>query len=116
MFHWREVERQVRVAGAVTPLAAGDAERYWATRPRGHRIGAWASPQSRVVDEVTLDARLADVETRFAGIDPPLPPFWGGYVVGIEMFECWQGRPDRLHDRVRYRRADGGWIRERLAP
>ena len=79
--------------------------------------GAWASPQSRPVSAAELDARLAAVGARFAGSDPPLPPFWGGYMVGIEKLELWQGRTDRLHDRVVYRRAaDGTFTRERLAP
>jgi pyridoxamine 5'-phosphate oxidase len=117
VFHWREQERQVRVTGPVTRLPREDSERYWAARPRGHRVAAWASPQSQAVEAAELDARLASVEARFAEADPPLPDFWGGYVVGLAELELWQGRPDRLHDRVRYRPAGaGGWERERLAP
>jgi pyridoxamine 5'-phosphate oxidase len=116
VFHWREVERQVRVQGRVARLSDDDATQYWQTRPRGHRLSAWASPQSEVVDAAALAARVAAVEARFATTDPPLPPFWGGYVVGIEVLELWQGRKDRLHDRVRYRTRNGAWICERLAP
>jgi pyridoxamine 5'-phosphate oxidase len=117
VFHWREQERQVRVTGPVRRLDDADAARYWESRPRGHRVSAWASPQSEVVDRAALEARVAEVELRFAGQDPPLPPFWGGFVVAVDELECWQGRPDRLHDRVRYRPdGHGGWRRERLAP
>ena len=116
VFHWREMERQVRVVGPVERVPDAEAVRYWVTRPRAHRIGAWASPQSRPIDADALDARLAEIEARFARADPPLPEFWGGYVVGVDELECWQGRPDRLHDRVRYRRVAGEWVRERLAP
>jgi pyridoxamine 5'-phosphate oxidase len=117
VFHWREVERQVRVRGLVHELSDAEATSYWDGRPRGHRIGAWASPQSEVIDGDELSARLAEVEARFANIEPPLPGFWGGYVVGVDELELWQGRKDRLHDRVRYRRRDDGeWLRERLAP
>ena len=117
VFHWREQERQVRVTGPVQRLPAADATRYWASRPRGHQVSAWASPQSEVVAPDTLPARVAEVEARFADVEPPLPPFWGGFVVAVAELECWQGRADRLHDRVRYR-ADGrgAWVRERLAP
>ena len=117
VFHWREQERQVRVLGAVGRVADVDATRYWESRPRGHQMSAWASPQSEVVDRDELAARVAEVEARFAGRDLPLPPFWGGFVVGVDELECWQGRTDRLHDRVRYRLdGRGGWRRERLAP
>lgn len=117
VFHWREVERQVRVSGPVTLVDRDEATRYWSTRPRGHRIGAWASPQSEVVaDRAQLDRLVADVEARFADRDPPLPPFWGGYRVGIDELELWQGRTNRLHDRLRYRRGDRGYRVERLAP
>ncbi|MGH8976931.1 MAG: pyridoxamine 5'-phosphate oxidase [Acidimicrobiia bacterium] len=116
VFHWREVERQVRVTGPVSRLPVADETGYWHERPRGHRISAWASPQSEVVDAADLEARVAEVESRFVAQEPPLPPFWGGYVVGIETLELWQGRTERLHDRVRYRRLAGTWIRERLAP
>ncbi len=117
VFHWREQERQVRVVGPVTRLGTIEAERYWDSRPLGHRLSAWASPQSEVVDGSELRARAAEIEARFADEDPPLPQFWGGFVVGVDELELWQGRPDRLHDRVRYRRDEGdGWRRERLAP
>ncbi|HUI47528.1 MAG TPA: pyridoxamine 5'-phosphate oxidase [Acidimicrobiia bacterium] len=116
VFHWREQERQVRVAGGVERVTDDHAVRYWRSRPLGHRVSAWASPQSRVVSEHELDARVAEVEARFAGEEPPLPPFWGGFLVTPDELECWQGRADRLHDRVRYQRSADGWIRERLAP
>src|SRR5204863_1408510 len=89
-FSRAEVERQVRVVGLVTRVPEDEAVRYWATRPRGHRLSAWASPQSEVVDEAMLDERVASIEARFAGVEPPLPPFWGGYVVGVEELELWQ--------------------------
>jgi pyridoxamine 5'-phosphate oxidase len=117
VFHWREQERQVRVVGSVRRVELDQARAYWQNRPRGHRISAWASPQSQVVELVDLETRVREVEARFAGEEPPLPPFWGGFRVAVDELECWQGRKDRLHDRVRYRRdGAGGWRRERLAP
>jgi len=116
VFHWREVERQVRIVGQVMRVPDDEADRYWAHRPLGHRVSAWASPQSRVVDADTLAARVHEVETRFAHSEPPLPPFWGGYVVGVEELELWQGRAERLHERVRYRRTGDTYTREQLAP
>ena len=117
VFHWREQERQVRVVGPVHRVSDDEATRYWESRPRGHRVSATASPQSSVVTRADLVARVAEVEARYAGSDPPLPSFWGGFVVGVDELECWQGRPDRLHDRVRYRRdSAGAWRRERIAP
>jgi pyridoxamine 5'-phosphate oxidase len=117
VFHWREQERQVRVTGSVARVGTDEAVAYWNTRPLGHRLSAWASPQSTVVTEAELRARVAEVESEFAGTEPPLPPFWGGFRVAPAEVEFWQGRPDRLHDRVRYRReAPDRWVRERLAP
>lgn len=116
VFRWEVVERQVRVAGTVELLAAAEADRYFATRPLGARIGAWASPQSAVISgRQELERRAAAAAARF-GDDVPRPPQWGGYVVMPDEVELWQGRPDRLHDRLRYRRSDDGWLIERLAP
>ncbi|HEX4492285.1 MAG TPA: pyridoxamine 5'-phosphate oxidase [Acidimicrobiia bacterium] len=117
VFHWHEVTRQVRVTGPVARVPDEEAAAYFATRPLGSRIGAWSSPQSQVLgDRAELERLVGDTEARFAGVDPPLPPFWGGFVVGLETLELWQSRESRLHDRVRYRRAPDGWIVERLAP
>jgi pyridoxamine 5'-phosphate oxidase len=117
VFHWREISRQVRVSGSVTPVPRDEAARYYESRPLGSRIGAWASPQSQALpDRADLERRVADVEARFAHEAPPLPPFWGGFIVSVDSLELWQARDSRLHDRVRYRRVDGAWVVERLAP
>ncbi|MGH3127314.1 MAG: pyridoxamine 5'-phosphate oxidase [Gaiellaceae bacterium] len=115
--HWWELGRQVRIEGGVEELEPDESAAYWATRPRGSQIAAWASPQSRpLTDRAQLDARVAEAEERFDGQDVPLPPFWGGYRLIPESIELWTHRDDRLHDRVRYTREDGSWRSERLAP
>jgi pyridoxamine 5'-phosphate oxidase len=117
VFHWKSLERQVRIAGRVGRVSAEDSDAYFATRPLGSQHSAWASPQSTVVaNRAWLEERAQDYAARFE-TNVPRPPFWGGYRVLPEMIEFWQGRDDRLHDRLLYRRqADGTWIIERLAP
>jgi pyridoxamine 5'-phosphate oxidase len=119
LFHWVELERQVRIEGKVSkaPLAQSDA--YFASRPRSSRIGAWASPQSKEIpDRAWLQRAFVAAQERFAA-DPdsiPRPPHWGGYRLLPSAFEFWQGRQSRLHDRIRYRLEDEHWRIERLAP
>jgi len=116
-FFWSDLERQVCVAGTVTKLPAAESERYFKSRPRGSRIGAWVSNQSQPVpDRAFLEAKWQTLEKKFPG-EVPLPPNWGGYVLKPERIEFWQGRPSRLHDRFSYSRGeDGDWQIERLAP
>jgi pyridoxamine 5'-phosphate oxidase len=117
LFYWDKLERQVRIEGTVTMLAAAESDAYFAGRPRGHRLSAWASEQSRVVaDRAALETRMEEADRRFADVDVPRPPYWGGYRVAPERFEFWQGRANRVHDRLAYRRAGTAWLRERLAP
>ena len=117
VFYWRELGRQVRVEGTVTKAAAEESAAYFATRPAGGKISAWASRQSEVVSSrKALEAAAAEVETRYGEGEIPAPPFWGGYVVSPEEIEFWQHRDNRLHDRFRYRRASSGWLIERLYP
>lgn len=119
VFAWLPHQRQVRFAGPTEPVPRAETERYFAARPRGSQIGAWASPQSEVVpDRATLERSVLDVETRFAAETAiPPPPRWGGYRLTPVEVEFWQGRQNRMHDRIRYSRGNGGdWRRDRLAP
>ena len=118
VFHWKPPARQVRVAGAVEKLPAEISDAYFATRPRGSQIGAWASPQSRVLlSRDSLEAQERTLEERYAGQDVPRPPHWGGYALKPHSVEFWQHRDSRLHDRVRYTlETSGAWRIERLGP
>jgi pyridoxamine 5'-phosphate oxidase len=117
-FYWGPpLRRQVRVEGQVQRLTDEEAQAYFVTRAPESRLGAWASPQSRpVADRDELDRLYADAGARFAGGDVPLPEWWGGYRLVPDVFELWQNRPNRLHDRARYERAGDGWSRTRLGP
>ena len=115
--HWWELGRQVRVEGVVVELSAEESTAYWETRPRGSQVAAWASPQSQPLESRSeLDALVAAVEERFAGVEVPLPQFWGGYRLVPETVELWVHRDDRLHDRVCYTRTGTDWRSEQLAP
>lgn len=115
-FYWPEREQVVRIEGSVTKVSAAESDAYFDQRPIDSRIGAWASPQSQVIASRTvLVTEAAKVAARY-GPRPPRPDHWGGYRLSPDMWEFWQGRPSRLHDRIRYRLVDGNWIKERLAP
>ncbi|MFQ3610963.1 MAG: pyridoxamine 5'-phosphate oxidase [Fimbriimonadales bacterium] len=118
VFWWGALERQVRITGAVETVSDAEADAYFATRPRGHQLSAWVSPQSEVVpSREWLEQRAQEVEARFEGQPVPRPDYWTGYRIVPRSFEFWQGRRNRLHDRIRYvRQADGSWRMERLAP
>jgi pyridoxamine 5'-phosphate oxidase len=118
VFYWGELERQVRIEGRVSRVSEEESDAYFAGRPRGSQLGAWASEQSRPVrDRGVLEERLRELEAEYEGREVPRPPFWGGYRVEPETIEFWQGRENRLHDRLIYRRSEsGGWKRERLQP
>ncbi|WP_419950934.1 pyridoxamine 5'-phosphate oxidase [Candidatus Palauibacter sp.] len=116
-FYWSVLERQVRIEGRVERLSTEESAEYFATRGRGSQVGAWASEQSRpIAGRARLEAQVNEIEARFAGEDIPLPDFWGGYRLLPDRFEFWQGRANRLHDRLAYTPRDGGWEITRLQP
>jgi pyridoxamine 5'-phosphate oxidase len=118
-FHWAVLQRQVRIQGGVERLSFEESERYFGTRPRGSRLGAWASRQSQdLPDRATLERSFRELEMKYEGREVPLPPFWGGYRLGPTTIEFWQGRADRLHDRLVFERTDptAPWATRRLFP
>jgi pyridoxamine 5'-phosphate oxidase len=117
LFHWVELERQVRIEGRIDKTDAAESDAYYASRPLASRIGAWASAQSQVIESrAVLEAREAEIRAQY-GEHPPRPPFWGGYRLQPDAIEFWQGRPSRLHDRLRFvRGTDDAWRIERLSP
>lgn len=117
LFFWPDLERQIRIAGRVERVSREESEAYFHSRPRESQLGAWASQQSTVVaSRIDLEATFDAMQQRFAEGEIPLPPTWGGYRIRPTSFEFWQGRPSRMHDRIRYRKHDEVWIIERLAP
>lgn len=117
LFLWLPLHRQLRIEGTVSRVTDGEADGYFASRPRDAQLGAHVSPQSRVIpDRAWLEERLEEVGRRFEGVEPERPPHWGGYRVRPHRVEFWQGRPGRLHDRIRYRLVGDSWVVERLAP
>lgn len=117
LFFWKELERQVRVEGLVQKVPDHESDAYFNSRPVGSRLGAWASPQSRVIEHRNiLNLNYARYEQEFSGIEVPRPPHWGGYVVIPQRIEFWQGRASRMHDRIVFQKAEGAWQRNRLAP
>ena len=118
VFFWPALSRQVRITGRVAKTSRAESESYFHTRPRGSQLAAWASWQSSAIpDRAFLEARVRKLEEKYRGVDVPLPPNWGGYRLRPESIEFWQGRPNRLHDRLRYsRQPKGNWKIERLAP
>jgi pyridoxamine 5'-phosphate oxidase len=116
-FWWHRLERQVRITGTVSKVSRSESESYFAQRPRGSQLGAWVSHQSQVVSSrQVLEDELARLEKMHDGKPVPTPPNWGGYRLKPQTIEFWQGRPNRLHDRLRYRREDDAWKIERLSP
>ena len=117
LFFWQELERQVRLEGTVSKISAEESKKYFDTRPYKSRLGAWASQQSTVIpNRFLIVKKFLKYFTKFHSRDIPLPPYWGGYILKPVNFEFWQGRANRLHDRVRYRLENNNWIIERLSP
>ena len=116
-FYWSELGRQVRITGTVSRTSREESEAYFHSRPVDSQLGAWASNQSEVISSrAVLEARMEELVRKYAGRQIPLPPYWGGYRVAPSVVEFWQGRPSRLHDRLRYTRHEHEWVIARLAP